>query len=72
LVGETEVLGENLPSATLPTTNPTWLDLSSNPGRRDGKPAPNRLGYGTAYYKAIRQIQNLTEIGLLKDALFIA
>jgi hypothetical protein len=24
-VGETEVLGENLPSATLSTTNPTWI-----------------------------------------------
>jgi hypothetical protein len=30
LAGETEVLGENLPSATLPTTNPTWID----PGAR--------------------------------------
>jgi hypothetical protein len=26
LAGETEVLGENLPSATLSTTNPTWID----------------------------------------------
>jgi hypothetical protein len=32
------------PSATLSTTNPKWLDLSSNPGRRGGKPATNRLG----------------------------
>jgi hypothetical protein len=46
LVGETEVLGENLPSATLSTTNPTWPDPSSNPGRRGGKPATNRLSYG--------------------------
>jgi hypothetical protein len=35
-------------SATLSTTNPTWPDLGSNPGRRSGKPATNRLSYGTA------------------------
>jgi hypothetical protein len=35
-------------SATLSTTNPTQPDLSSNPGRRGGKPANNRLSYGTA------------------------
>jgi hypothetical protein len=32
----------------LSTTNPTWPDLGSNPGRRGGKPATNRLSYGTA------------------------
>jgi hypothetical protein len=37
------------PSATLSTTNPTWPpDLDSNPGHRGGKPATNRLSYGTA------------------------
>jgi hypothetical protein len=36
-------------SATLFTTNPTWSDLGSNPGRRGGKPAINRLSYGTAH-----------------------
>jgi hypothetical protein len=34
------------PSATLSTTNPTWLDPGLNPGRRCGKPATNRLSYG--------------------------
>jgi hypothetical protein len=34
--------------AILSITNPIWLDLGSNPGRRDGKPATNRLSYGTA------------------------
>jgi hypothetical protein len=34
------------PSATLSTTNPTWPDPGSNPGRRGGKPATNRLSYG--------------------------
>jgi hypothetical protein len=32
----------------LSTTNPTWPDPGSNPGRRGGKPATNRLSYGTA------------------------
>jgi hypothetical protein len=49
LAGETEVLGENLPQATLSTTNPTWPDPGSNPGRRGGKPAINRLSYGVAF-----------------------
>jgi hypothetical protein len=49
LAGETEVLGErSCPSATLSTTNPTWPDPGSNPGRRGGKPATNRLSYGVA------------------------
>jgi hypothetical protein len=48
LAEETEVLGENLPRATLLTTNLTWRDPGSNPGRRGGKPATNRLSYGMA------------------------
>jgi hypothetical protein len=47
LAGETEVLGENLPSAALSTTNPTCCP-DANPGRRGGKPASNSLSYGTA------------------------
>jgi hypothetical protein len=39
---------EPAPIATLPTTNPTWPDPCSNPGRRGGKPATNRLSYVTA------------------------
>jgi hypothetical protein len=39
--GETEVIGENLRSATLSTTNPTWPDLISKTGT-------NRLSYDTA------------------------
>jgi hypothetical protein len=35
-------------SATSSTTNPTWPDLGSKPGRRGGKPATNHLSYGTA------------------------
>jgi hypothetical protein len=48
LSGETEVLVENLPSATLSTTYLTWYALGSNTGRRGGKPTTNRLSYGTA------------------------
>jgi hypothetical protein len=48
LARETEVLGENLPSATLSATNPTSPDTGLNPGRRGGKPATNRLSYGAA------------------------
>jgi hypothetical protein len=48
LAGETEELGENLPSAALSTTNPICCPYA-NPGRRSGRPATNRLSYGTAY-----------------------
>jgi hypothetical protein len=43
--GETEVLGENLPSATLSTTNPTWIDPGANQGLRGERPATNRLSH---------------------------
>jgi hypothetical protein len=48
LVGETEIFGENILSATSFATNPTWPDLGPNPGDRGGKPATNHLRYGTA------------------------
>jgi hypothetical protein len=41
------------PSATLSTTNPTWPDPGSNPGRRDGKPVTNRLSYGAAILASV-------------------
>jgi hypothetical protein len=47
LAGETEVLGENLPQCRFVPTNPTCCP-DANPGLRDGKPATNRLSYGTA------------------------
>jgi hypothetical protein len=52
--GETEELGENLLSATLSTTNPTWKDPGANPGLCGGRPATNRLSHGTAQYKRIK------------------
>jgi hypothetical protein len=54
LAGETEVLGEKYPTATSSTTNPTWPDPGSNPGRRGGKPATNRLSYGAALKDVLR------------------
>jgi hypothetical protein len=37
------------PSATLSTTNPTWIDSGANPGLRGERPATNRLSHGTAF-----------------------
>jgi hypothetical protein len=36
------------PSATLSTTNPTWIDLGAIPGVRGEGPATNDLSHGTA------------------------
>jgi hypothetical protein len=50
MAGETKVLGENLPQRHFcPSQNSTWPDPSSNPGRRGGTPATNRLSYGAAH-----------------------
>jgi hypothetical protein len=46
--GKQKYLEKTYLSATLSTTNPTLPDLGSNPGRRGGKPATNRLSYDTA------------------------
>jgi hypothetical protein len=47
-LGKPKYSEKTCPSATLSATNPIWPDLGSNPGRRGGKPAANRLSYGTA------------------------
>jgi hypothetical protein len=47
-IGVMKYSEKTCPSVTLSTTNPTWPDPGSNPGRRDGKPATNRLSYGAA------------------------
>jgi hypothetical protein len=69
LAGAPKYSEKTCPSATLSTTNPIWPDLGSNPGRRGGKPAINRLGYGTAqivsYSKRLLTIYiYVTEVGL--------
>jgi hypothetical protein len=47
LAGETAVLGENLPQFPFIQHKPHMLCSEMNPGRRRGKPATNRLSYGT-------------------------
>jgi hypothetical protein len=42
-------------NATLSTTNPTWPDVGSDPGRRGGKPATNRLIYGRALKEIVTE-----------------
>jgi hypothetical protein len=54
VAGGTEVFEENRRSATLSTTNTTRSDLGLNPDHRDGKPATDRLSYGTAWPVAKR------------------
>jgi hypothetical protein len=57
LAGETEVLEKICPSAALSTTNPTCC-RDEDPGRRGGKPASNRLSYGTATILSSWRFQN--------------
>jgi hypothetical protein len=46
--GKPKYSEKTCPGSTSSTTNPTWPDPDSNPGRRGGKPATNRLSYGAA------------------------
>jgi hypothetical protein len=56
--GKPKYSEKTCPSATLFTTNPTWLDLGSNPGRSGGKPETNRLSYGAAIHATSFFIQH--------------
>jgi hypothetical protein len=48
LTGENRRTGrKSCPSATLPTTNLTWIDPGTNPGLRGQRPATNDLSHGT-------------------------
>jgi hypothetical protein len=49
--GKPKYSEKTFPSVTLSTTNPIWSDSHSNPGRRGGKPATNRLSCGMAIMK---------------------
>jgi hypothetical protein len=48
LAGKPKYSEKTCSSATLSTTNPTWPEPGSNPGRCGGKVATNRLSYGAA------------------------
>jgi hypothetical protein len=54
--GKPKFSEKTCPSATLSATNPIWPDLGSNLGRRGGKPATNRLSYGTAHSGTSRDV----------------
>jgi hypothetical protein len=54
--GKPKYSEKTCPNAMFSTTNPTWPDLESNSGRRGGKPATNRLSYGTAYIRSFTRI----------------
>jgi hypothetical protein len=56
--GKPKYLEKTCPSAILSTTNPTWPDRGSNPGRPRGKPATNRLNYGAALEDPLTRRQN--------------
>jgi hypothetical protein len=57
--------------ATLSTTNPTWPDPGSNPGRRGGKPATNHLSYGAADCVDLLHIQPITIIIIIFTIIII-
>jgi hypothetical protein len=46
--GKPKYSEKTCPNAIMSTTNPTWPDPGSSPGRRGGKPATNCLSYGAA------------------------
>jgi hypothetical protein len=50
LARETEVFRENLPHYRFVHHKPHMLCPDANPGSRGGKPATNRLSYGTALH----------------------
>jgi hypothetical protein len=50
------------PSATLATTNPTWINPGANPGLRCERPATNDLSYGTAGFSTLFDQNTLIEL----------
>jgi hypothetical protein len=64
LAGETEVLGETLPPHHIVHHKSHLPDPGANPGRRGGKPAPNRFSYGTAMFQTHYLSENLVAPGI--------
>jgi hypothetical protein len=56
--GKPKYSEKSCPSATLSTTNPPWPDLGWNLDSRGGKPATNRLSYGTALTASLEKQLN--------------
>jgi hypothetical protein len=71
LAGETELLGANLPQCHFVhhKSHMTWL--GANPGRRGGKPATNRLSYGTAAHTPTSSLFNTSEIAHSSLGIFL-
>jgi hypothetical protein len=69
--GKPKYSEKTCPSAALSTTDATWHDLVSNPGRCCGKPATNRLSYGTAnpedHVKSPHSLLNYPVLGGLRE-----
>jgi hypothetical protein len=58
LIGENRSTRRKIwPSATLSTTNPTWIDPGANPGLRGERPSTNDLRHGMAFHKIRSQIR---------------
>jgi hypothetical protein len=59
LAGETKVLGESLPQCHFVHHKPNLLCPDANLDHRSGKPAPNRLSYGTAWLPTLAHTQRI-------------
>jgi hypothetical protein len=66
LQGKPKYSEKTCPSAALSTTNPTCCPYA-NPGRRGGKPASNRLSYGTAINTVLVCVFIISDIGMPLD-----
>jgi hypothetical protein len=61
LVGETEVLGENLSRRHSVHHKSHLADPGENPGRRGREPATNRFSHGAAQLSSIYRVKIKTE-----------
>jgi hypothetical protein len=70
LTGETRrTRRKTCPSATLSTTNPTWIDPGANPGHHGERPATNDLSHGTRGLLHTYLVQKIITNNNIKDLL---